>query len=143
MVMPLWEFKNLNKYGNIRTRIVHTDNSQFSFKPKGLGEFVGVKRFHYESRSPYFGILNIGGKSYLTPDWVEVIEGTTINDVVYNAPVAPKKVVEKDEWLFESVSDPGQFYKVRKIGVTYKCSCPGSWRAKDRECKHIKSVKNV
>ena len=143
--MPLWEFKNLNKHGNIRTRIVHTDSSQFSFNPKGLGKFVGVQRFHYESRSPYFGVLKspLDGKYYLTPDWIEVVPGTTIKDIVYNTPVVEKPIVEKDEWMFESASDPGQFYKVRKIGITYKCTCPGSWRAKDRECKHIKSVKNV
>jgi hypothetical protein len=143
MVMPLWEFKNLNKYGNIRTRIIHTDSSQFSFKPKGLGKFVGVKRFHYESRSPYFGILSTGGKNYLTPDWVEVIPGTTIEDVVHIPEVKVVEPKKQDEWLFESSSSPGQFYKVRQIGVTYKCNCPGVWRAKDRECKHIKSVKNV
>ncbi len=72
--MPLWKFKNLNKYGQIRTRIMHTEDSQFTYKPKGLGPFVGVSRFKYESRSEYHGLLVSprDGKTYLTPDWIEV-----------------------------------------------------------------------
>ena len=137
----LWKFTNTNKYGNLRSRIVYAEGALKV--GRGFGSFQAAQRFRYESRSPYFGLVDLNGKKFLTPDWIEVIPGTTIKDVVYNAPVVEKPIVEKDEWMFESASDPGQFYKVRKIGVTYKCTCPGSWRAKDRECKHIKSVKNV
>ena len=55
--MPLWKFSNLNKYGNLRHRIIHTESSQFSYKPKGLGPFVGVRRFKYT----YEHISTLGG----------------------------------------------------------------------------------
>ena len=40
--MALFKFQNNNKHGNLRTRIVHSPTSQFSFKPRGLGKFVNV-----------------------------------------------------------------------------------------------------
>ena len=137
----LWKFTNTNKYGNLRSRIVYADGALKV--GQGFGSFQGAKRFSYESRSPYFALIEIRGKKMLVPDWTEVIEGTTINDVIHIPEVKVEIPKETDEWLFESSSSPGQFYKVRKIGATYKCNCPGVWRSKDRECKHIKSVKNV
>ena len=136
--MALWKFKNLNKYGHMRTRIVYTPTTQLTIG-QGFGPFVGASRFHYESRSPYFGILTspLDGKKYLTPDWIEVVEGTTIDDVVYNA---PEPVQEKPtSWEFKSDSSDA-VYKVRYNGIKLSCSCPGSWRAFDRRCKHIKEV---
>ena len=143
--MALWKFVNLNKYGHFRTRIIHSETTALTIKPKGLGPFVGVSRFHYESRTPYHGLMTspVDGKKYLTPDWVEVVPETTLEDIVHIPLVKVEIPKEKNEWMFESSSSPGQFYKVRQIDATYKCSCPGSWRAKDRECKHIKSIKNV
>jgi len=138
--MALWKFKNLNKYGHMRTRIIHTPTTQLTIG-QGFGPFVGASRFHYESRSPYFGIFTspLDGKKYLTPDWIEVVEGTTIDDVVYNAP-EPKKE-KPNEWLFESSSDQGQFYKVRYNGVKYTCNCPGYWRSRGN-CKHVKEIRD-
>ena len=141
--MALWKFTNYNKHGHLRSRIMSTPGNQsFSYNPAGLGQFVGVSRFHYESRTPYHGVLTspVDGKKYLTPDWIEVHPDTTLADIIYNAPKPEKE--KPTEWLFESSSDPSQFYKVRFNGIRYNCSCPGSWRAKDRECKHIKQVKN-
>ncbi len=46
-----------------------------------------------------------------------------------------------NEWMFESSSGDG-FYKVRQNGLKLTCTCPGSWRAADRRCKHIKQVEN-
>ena len=51
--MALFKFQNLNKYGNLRTRIVHNDSSQYSFKPRGLGKFVNIQRFYYEVEHAY------------------------------------------------------------------------------------------
>jgi hypothetical protein len=139
----LWKLTTTNKYGNLRSRIVHS-NGPLTIG-QGFGPFVGASLFRYQSKKSYFGIFKspVDGKHYLTPDWTEVIEGTTINDVIHIPEVKVEIPKETDEWLFESSSSPGQFYKVRKIGATYKCNCPGVWRSKDRECKHIKSVKNV
>ena len=46
--MALFKFQNLNKHGNLRTRIVHSPTSQFKYKCEGLGKFVNVQRFKYE-----------------------------------------------------------------------------------------------
>ena len=143
--MPLFEFTNKNKYGQLRKRIIYNDSTAFSFNPKGLGDFVCVRPFKYQSRSPYFGILSINGKKYLTPDWIEVLPETTMDDIKpfeEENRGRPKKVERNDEWKFES-SSSDVVYTVRQVGVTYKCNCPGVWRAKDRRCKHIKEVEKL
>ncbi len=45
------------------------------------------------------------------------------------------------EYKFESKSEPGSFYVVRVTGDKVKCNCAGQYRAKDRQCKHMKEVK--
>jgi len=137
----LWKFTNTNKYGTLRSRIVYADGALKI--GRGFGSFQAAQRFRYESRSPYFGlmVLPADGKKYLTPDWIEVHPQTTINDIVHNAPVVVEQPKEKNEWIFESSSGDG-FYKVRQNGLKLTCTCPGSWRAADRRCKHIKSVEN-
>jgi hypothetical protein len=58
----------------------------------------------------------------------------------------PKIVKSKDtptltsEYKFESKSEPGNFYVVRVTGDKVKCNCAGQYRAKDRQCKHMKEV---
>ena len=137
----LWKFTNTNKYGNLRSRIVHSEGALKV--GRGFGSFQSAQRFRYESRSPYFGLMvsPTNGKKYLTPDWIEVHPQTTLADIKHEALVVIEQPKEKNEWIFESSSGDG-FYKVRQVGVTLKCTCPGSWRAADRRCKHIKSVEN-
>jgi len=147
--MPLWKFKNLNKYGNIRTRIMHTEDSQFTYKPKGLGSFVGVSRFKYQSRSKYYGLVVSprDGKTYLTPDWVEVLPQTTFADI--EGPKEETRGRKKNstkfenprEWKFESKSDPDSWYVVKHVSeFKLTCTCMGQYRAKDRQCRHMKEV---
>ena len=139
--MALWKFKNLNKYGHMRTRIVYTPTSQLTIG-QGFGPFVGASRFHYESRSPYFGLMisPIDGKKYLTPDWIEVLPETTIDDVVYNKPEEKQVEVEPTSWEFKSDSSDA-VYKVRYNGVKYTCNCPGFWRSRGN-CKHVKEIRD-
>ena len=144
--MALWKFSNLNKYGNVRSRIVyHPDNKAFGINPKGFGPFIGVSRFKYVSRSTFNPVLaDINGKRYMMPDWIEVLPETTLNDIKKTEPKV-KKVTEEQ---FTNKSSCGtKLYLTRKItnkdgSVKLTCSCPGAWRAKDRECKHIKKLKN-
>lgn len=133
----LWKLTTTNKYGNLRSRIVHSDGALTI--GQGFGPFVGVRLFRYESRTPYHGILTspIDGKKYLTPDWIEVHPQTTLADIVYNAPKPEKE--KPTQWDFKSESSDA-VYKVRYNGVKLTCNCPGSWRAFDRRCKHIKEV---
>ena len=143
--MPLWKFSNLNKYGNLRHRIIHTDSSQFSYKPKGLGPFVGVRRFKYTYEHailpPTIFKSHLNGKTYIVPTWQEVLPETTLADVEWVKPEKPVEKVEQKEWLFESKSDPGHFYKVTQVSeFKVKCNCTGQYRAKDRKCRHMKEV---
>ena len=137
----LWKFTNTNKYGNLRSRIVHSEGALKV--GRGFGSFQAAQRFRYDSRSPYFGlmVLPINGKKYLTPDWIEVHPQTTLADIKHE-PVVVEVPVQKNEWIFESSSGDG-FYKVRQNGLKLTCTCPGSWRAADRRCKHIKEVEKL
>ena len=61
--MPIIEFSNLNKYGNLRTRRFYQEKSNLGINPKGLGSFIAFKLFKYNyehSMSP--SLANIGGK---------------------------------------------------------------------------------
>ena len=145
--MALWKFSNKNKYGNWRHRIIATlDNKPFSHGP-GFGTSVSVSRFKYTYEHPILPpsiiVSPTTGKTYIVPAWIEVLPETTINDIEWIKPEIKKSVIEKQEpqtWKFESKSDPGSFYVVRQVGITFKCNCPGVWRSKDRKCKHIKEV---
>ena len=143
--MALWSFSNLNKHGNLRTRIIHRpDGKGFSFNPKGLGPTIFVKRFRYKYNHSFLPptILELNGKTYLMPLWQEVENDTTINDIEWIKPKPKKKRTEPVIETFTSGSsdniyttkyypDSGKFY----------CSCPGSWRTQGN-CKHIKELKN-
>lgn len=143
--MALWEFTNQNKYGNYRKRIIYKpDGESLSFNPAGLGPSISVRRFKYQYEHELMPptILTINGKTYLMPLWKEVENGTTINDIEWIKPEPKKTVVEKFE--FESASS-GSMYTTKKFTkpngeIKYSCTCPGVWRAKDRRCKHIKSL---
>jgi hypothetical protein len=73
----LWKFTNTNKYGYLRSRIVHSEG--VLKVGRGFGSFQAAQRFRYESRSPYFGLVEIQGKKFLTPDWIEVHPQTTLH----------------------------------------------------------------
>ena len=136
----LWQFTNTNKYGNLRSRVVYSDGALKI--GQGFGSFQGAKRFSYESRSPYFALIEIRGKKILVPDWIVVHPQTTISDIKHHAPVVVEVPVQKNEWMFES-SSGGGFYKVKQNGLKLTCTCPGSWRAFDRRCKHIKEIEKL
>jgi hypothetical protein len=143
--MALWKFSNLNKYGTLRSRIIYyPDGKPFSYNPKGLGWFVAARRFKYTHEHMYPpAIFQSNGKTYIVPGWQEVLPETTLNDVEWIKPEVKKVEPEKNEWMFESSSDPGHFYRVRQTGTKFTCNCPGVWRSKDRRCKHIKEVEST
>ena len=141
--MALFKFQNLNKHGNLRTRIVHSPTSQFSFKPKGFGKFVNVQRFYYEMEHEYLIpilYVNLKGEKIMMPDGIKVHPETTLDDIKMKRP-KPKK---RKEPIIEThiSSSSGAEYTTRYFPDSGKiyCSCPGSWRAKDRRCKHIKAM---
>ena len=117
----LWKFTNTNKYGNLRSRIIYRPDGQpFSFNPKGFGKFVHVKVFKYVYEHPLLPpslFTGQDGKKFIVPTWQEVLPETTLNDINWVKPEIEKPKPQKNEWLFESSSDPGHFYKVRQVGV--------------------------
>ena len=139
--MALWEFKNLNKHGNYRTRIIHTEGA-LSIPGDGFGPSVFVRRFKYKYEDPVMPphLMELNGKTYLMPIWKEVEKGTTIEDIEWIKPKQKRTqpVIETHtsssradvEYKTTYYPDSGKFY----------CNCPGRWRAFDGKCKHIKAL---
>ncbi len=129
-------------------REVIQDSSQFKYKPKGH-KFVDVQRLTYQQdhwMPPSF--LNIGGKKYLMPKWVEVHPKTQLSDIRWERPEIKPKEPNMVVMEFTSKSNPDITYEARKVTlptgkIQYSCNCPGVWRSKTRECKHIKELKNA
>jgi len=140
----LYEFSNLNKHGNIRSRIVSWPKGKaFGINPKGFGTFIAVKVFkyeyHHEINPP--SLANIGGKKYILPTWQEVLPETELSDIKWVKP-KPKVKQEPIVEIHTSSSDPSKTYKTIYYPETGKfhCNCPGRWRAFDNRCKHIKAL---
>ena len=140
--MALWQFTNLNKYGNRRTRIFHRpDGKAFSHGP-GFGP-TWVSRYKYEYKDKVMppSLLELNGKTYLMPLWKEVVKGTTLNDIEWIKPKL-KKRTEPIVEIHVSGSNPDISYKTRYYpdNDNYYCDCPGTWRAPGGKCKHIKKL---
>ena len=139
--MALWEFKNLNKHGNFRTRIIHTKGA-LSIPGSGFGPSVIARRFKYKYEEPVMAptLFKTNGKTYLMPIWKEVIEGTTLDDIEW---IKPKPKVKKEPITeTHSSSSSDKTYKTTYYPESgkFQCSCPGSYRAFDKRCKHIKEL---
>jgi hypothetical protein len=141
--MALWKFTNFNKYGNPRTRIFHKpDGEPFSHGPGFGSTFVRMFKYEYKGEIIPPSILKLNGKTYLMPIWKEVVEGTTINDIEW---IKPKPKKKAETIVVETPSSKGDvIYKTRFYpdSGNYTCNCPGTWRAKDRMCKHIIKLKS-
>ncbi len=140
----LYEFSNHNKHGNIRTRIIPWPKGKaFGVNPRGLGGFIGVKVFkyeyHHEMNPP--SLSTIGGKKYILPTWQEVLPETQLSDIKWIKP-KPKVKQEPIVEIHTSSSNPNKTYKTVYYPESGKfhCNCPGTWRAADRRCKHIKAL---
>jgi len=125
------------------------ESSAFSYKPDGETKSYAVQRVMYKQKSwmpPAF--VNIRDKKYLVPEWVEVHPEAQLSDVMWKR---PERKVQKPDIItkkFTSKSNPDITYTSKKTmlptgKVQYSCNCPGVWRAKSRECKHIKEMKEI
>jgi len=140
----LYEFSNLNKHGNIRSRIVSWPKGKaFGINPKGFGSFIAVKVFKYEYKHELLppGLLNISGKRYIVPTWQEVLPETELSDIKWIKP-EPKVKQEPIIETHTSSSNANKTYKTMYYPESGKfhCDCPGRWRAFDNRCKHIKEL---
>jgi len=87
------------------------------------------------------GIVNLLGKKYITPGWIPCHPNTELSDIKWIPKISKQEQVKEiDTWRFKSSSGDGE-YVTKRNGFKFTCNCPGVWRAKDRECKHIKEVK--
>ena len=139
--MPIVEFTNLNKYGHKRTRRFYQEKSNLSINPSGFGPFIAYRLFKYDAECHLPPtIANINGKTYIMPLWKEVIEGTTLNDVIHIKPKLKKKA---ETIVVETLSSKGdKMYKTRYYPDTgnFTCTCPGVWMS-GNNCKHIKKLR--
>jgi len=124
------------------------ESSQYIFIPDG-SKRNGAHRILYYHKHPYSPALytNQEGKKFIVPTWVEVHPATKLCDIRWEPPVV-KKQAKKEIKTFVSSSDASIKYQTSITHlptgeVKYYCNCPGKWRAKDGECKHIKSLKKV
>ena len=137
-------YRVINKYNNgIIEDFIDYSEKSYGINPKNIKTSV-VSVFKYEVESSIKpSIINIGGKNYITPNWIPCHPKTELKDIIwikklYNIDDEPK--IEQLTWKFKSSSGDNE-YTTRKKGDKYSCNCPGAWRAKDGECKHIKEVK--
>jgi hypothetical protein len=123
-------------------KVVH--NSETSFKTKSI-KHASCQPFKYEVEKHAYlciAIVQMGNIKKIMPAGIVCHPKTTLEDIVEidNTPVEKiEKPVEKKKWMFESSSSDG-FYQVTENMGKLKCNCPGTWRAKDRRCKHIQEV---
>jgi hypothetical protein len=136
--MLLYKVTKITWDGVETTEYIRT--AQLSFKSEGhKGVFVTPIKYDYEHPIlPPSIVTTKDGKKYVVPTWQEINPLATLEDIKW----VPKKTEPKPEsktWTFKS-SSSDTVYKVKQIDNTLKCNCMGFFRAKDRRCKHIKSV---
>ena len=127
--------------------IIVQESSAFTYKPDGKTKSYAVQRIvYYHKHWIPPGLLNSRGKKYIVPTWTEVHPATELSGVMWKR---PERKVQKPDVItkkFTSKSNPDITYTSKKTmlptgKVQYSCNCPGVWRAKSRECKHIKEMK--
>jgi len=122
----------------------YTAYSKGAFELDSTNTSISIVRpFQYEVKSVLKpGIANIQGKKFITPGFIPCHPNTELSDIKWIQKISKKEQVKEiDTWRFKSSSGDGE-YVTKRNGFKYTCNCPGVWRAKDRECKHIKEVKS-
>ena len=142
--MALWKFTNLNKHGNLRSRIVYRpDGEAFSFNPKGFGPFVNVRMFRYEYKGAIPPALaTFSGQTYIVPSWQKVDPNTTLKDINWVKPKPKKQRAKTIIKTHISGSGLGEYTtKYYPESGKFHCTCPGYWRS-GGNCKHVKQMRN-
>ena len=137
-------------YGRTEVRVVPIEESTIYPKKEGI-RHASCRPFKYEVPKHNYlcvAIVKFGDRYVIMPSGIECHPKTTLNDIkeiesteqirVEKELKQPKKE-EKKSWKFESASGGGTYF-VTQTPKGLKCNCPGTWRAKDRRCKHIKEV---
>jgi hypothetical protein len=137
----LYQVSNEWKCGFMEDFIAYSKGGYTIDSPQTKISIVKVFKYKIESRLKP-GIAKVKGKTFITPGWVPCHPKTELSDINWIQKVPKEeKLKEIDTWRFKSSSGDGE-YVTKKNGFKYTCNCPGVWRAKDKECKHIKEVKS-
>jgi hypothetical protein len=138
--------------GRIETKIVDALESTVYPQRDGI-KHSHCKTFKYKVPKHNYlpiSIVRFPNKTMIYPAQIECHPNTSIKDVIEieteeqkaNVQIEAPKTEEPKTWKFESASGGGTYIvKQTKTGKLI-CDCPGTWRAKDRRCKHIKEVEN-
>ncbi len=89
------------------------------------------------------------GKLYGMPGWVELEEGTTIEQLILVQPEQVIRAKEEPAILIKEfkATRSDDIWQVTLKGKEYSCSCTGfayrrNFQGNNRTCKHIKQVLN-
>jgi hypothetical protein len=137
--------------GRKEVKIVNAKETTLYPQRDGI-KHAGCRAFKYEvPKHAYLplALVTFRGQKYIYPSQTECHPETTLQDVIEilseqqieQAKSSLPKKEEPKKWKFESASGGGT-YVVTQTPKGLKCDCPGTWRAKDRRCKHIKEVEN-
>ena len=123
---------------NVNGEIVYSEGALSVSNPPGN---LWVKRHAY--KVPYSnvgkgGILNINGKTYHTPSWIEVHPKTTVNDIMVEKNPFEELFVEEKKWSFKSGSSDKEYTVRHNAKGNLSCDCMGY--IGHGRCKHIKEV---
>lgn len=124
------------------------ESSQFRYTPEEGIRSVAIQRvvYYYKGFLPP-SLISIGGKTHIVPSWQEVHPATTLKDIKWEKEEVKSTQPEVIVKEFTSKSNPNITYRAEKTTlptgkIQYSCNCPGVWRSKTRECKHIKELKS-
>lgn len=135
----LFEVFHKDQSGKLISFIDYRESSAYSLTREQIADSITIVRKHrYESKSPFYGVVKQGDKTYMIPEWTEVHPMTTYDDIKYieKKERKPRGVTKK--WEFKSSSSDA-VYKVKEMpDGRLVCDCWG-FRA-HRKCKHVKQV---
>ena len=139
----LWKYKIQYEGESEYREEIHYSEKELQLNSSNIKSAI-VERFTYNIKHIYEPfILTFGEEKFIFPNNIKAHPQTTKDDIVWEKWESKEHNIAQQEWKFESSSYKGDFYKVKKHGNKITCSCPGSWRAKDRTCKHIKQVQQM
>lgn len=81
------------------------------------------------------GFMNLNGKRYIVPHWIEVDETVTYDNILDYVP-ENRKISEPK---IETFKVEGKPYVIRVFNGTISCNCPGF--TFHRKCKHVTAFK--
>ena len=128
--------------------IITQESSAYIFKPDRETKFYNVQRVMYKHdhwMPP--ALIRVRDKQYLIPTWTEVHPEAQLSDVMWERPEHKVQKPNVTTKQFTSKSNPDITYTAKKTmlptgKIQYSCNCPGVWRSKTRECKHMKEMKS-